>query len=77
MVVRRELADRLGNEGHYFNADQPRHRLVPAGPDHAQIAACAGIYRIPRGDTRPPRWGGAGWSTSSSAPTRQTSWVLS
>ena len=43
MVVRRELADRLGNEGHYFNADHPRHRLVPAGPDHPQIAACAGI----------------------------------
>ena len=43
MVVRRELADRLGNEGHYFVAAQPRNKLVPAGPDHAQIAACAGI----------------------------------
>ena len=43
MYIRRDLADRLGNEGHYFVADQSRHKLVPAGPDHAQVAACAGI----------------------------------
>ena len=43
MLVRRELADRLGNEGHYFAAGQPRRKLVPAGPDLAQITACAGI----------------------------------
>lgn len=43
MYVRRDLADRLGNEGHYFVADEPRFKLVPAGPDHAQVAACAGI----------------------------------
>ncbi len=43
MFVRRELADRLENQGHYFNADHPRHKLVPAGPDHAQTAACAGV----------------------------------
>ncbi len=43
MFVRRDLADRLGNEGHYFVADEPRSKLVPAGPDHAQVAACAGI----------------------------------
>ncbi|MCE2527141.1 MAG: aminotransferase class V-fold PLP-dependent enzyme [Actinomycetia bacterium] len=43
MFVRRDLADQLGNEGHYFVADDLRHKLVPAGPDHAQIAACAGI----------------------------------
>lgn len=43
MYVRRNLANRLGNEGHYFVADQPRNKLVPAGPDHPQIAACAGI----------------------------------
>ena len=43
MFVRRELADRLGNEGHYFVADEPRFKLVPAGPDHAQVAAGAGI----------------------------------
>ncbi len=43
MVVRRELLERLANEGHYFNADEPLKRLVPAGPDHAQIAAARGI----------------------------------
>ena len=43
MFVRRQLAERLGNEGHYFVADHLRHKMVPAGPDHAQVAACAGI----------------------------------
>ncbi|MDP3856518.1 MAG: aminotransferase class V-fold PLP-dependent enzyme [Stagnimonas sp.] len=43
MVVRRPLLDWLGNEGHEFNAAQPRKRLLPAGPDHAQIAAAQGI----------------------------------
>ena len=43
MFVRRDLAESLGNEGHYFVADEPRSKLVPAGPDHAQVAACAGI----------------------------------
>lgn len=43
MVVRRALAGALPNQGHYFNAGQPSKRLVPAGPDHAQVAACAGI----------------------------------
>jgi hypothetical protein len=43
MVVRRALAERLPNQGHYFNAGLRLKRLVPAGPDHAQIAACAGI----------------------------------
>jgi selenocysteine lyase/cysteine desulfurase len=43
MVVRRELLERLGNEGHYFNAREGLKRLIPAGPDHAQIAAARGI----------------------------------
>lgn len=43
MVVRRPLLDRLSNEGHYFNASEWSKRLVPAGPDHAQIAAAQGI----------------------------------
>lgn len=43
MFVRRELAARLENQGHYFHEGQPRHMLTPAGPDHAQVAACAGI----------------------------------
>lgn len=43
MVIRPDLLDELGNEGHYFNAGQPRKRLNPAGPDHAQVAAAAGV----------------------------------
>jgi selenocysteine lyase/cysteine desulfurase len=43
MVVRRDLLERLGNEGHYFNEAEASKRLVPAGPDHAQIAAARGI----------------------------------
>ena len=43
MVVRRGLAERLPNQGHGFNEDIPSLRFSPAGPDHAQIAACGGI----------------------------------
>jgi selenocysteine lyase/cysteine desulfurase len=43
MVVRRALAALLPNQNHYFNASNAEKRLVPSGPDHAQIAACAGI----------------------------------
>ncbi len=43
MVVRKALAERLPNQGHWFNASYPSKRLVPAGPDHAQIAASAGM----------------------------------
>lgn len=43
MAVRPSLAAELPNQGHFFNDTQPRKRLVPSGPDHAQIAASAGI----------------------------------
>jgi selenocysteine lyase/cysteine desulfurase len=43
MAVRPSLAAELPNQGHFFNDTQPRKRLVPAGPDHAQIAASAGV----------------------------------
>ena len=43
MVLGPQLVARLGNEGHYFNADDPFKRLGPAGPDHAQVAAARGI----------------------------------
>jgi cysteine desulfurase family protein (TIGR01976 family) len=43
MVVRRPLLERLPNQSHFFNAEILRKKLVPAGPDHAQIAAAAGI----------------------------------
>ena len=43
MYVRADLLDRVPNQGHFFNADKPTYRLTPAGPDHAEIAAAAGI----------------------------------
>ncbi len=43
MAMRPELADWLPNQAHDFNADAPWKRFTPAGPDHAQIAACAGM----------------------------------
>jgi selenocysteine lyase/cysteine desulfurase len=43
MAVRPSLAAELPNQGHFFNETLPRKRLVPSGPDHAQIAAAAGI----------------------------------
>lgn len=43
MVMREGLGRELPNQGHYFNADALYKRFTPAGPDHAQIAACAGI----------------------------------
>ena len=43
MVVRNGLLERLGNEGHFFNEGERHKRLVPAGPDHAQVAAARGI----------------------------------
>lgn len=43
MAVRPDLARALPNQGHYFNDAKLRSRLLPSGPDHAQIAATAGI----------------------------------
>jgi selenocysteine lyase/cysteine desulfurase len=43
MVIRRALGQLLPNQGHYFNGDVLYKRFTPAGPDHAQIAACAGM----------------------------------
>lgn len=30
-------------QGHYFNADKPHYRMNPAGPQHAEIGALAGL----------------------------------
>lgn len=43
MYVTADLAQRVGNQGHYFNAGSATGRLVPAGPNHAEVAATAGI----------------------------------
>jgi selenocysteine lyase/cysteine desulfurase len=38
-AVRKEMA----NQSHYYYKDEAHYSLTPAGPDHAQIAAAAGI----------------------------------
>lgn len=43
MVIRRDLGMRLPNQGHHFNGDSLYKRFTPAGPDHAQVAASAGM----------------------------------
>ncbi len=43
MTIKRNLVDRLVNQGHFFNAADRGKRVTPAGPDHAQIAAAAGV----------------------------------
>ncbi|QUJ77699.1 aminotransferase class V-fold PLP-dependent enzyme [Sulfitobacter albidus] len=43
MVIRRALGALLPNQGHHFNGNTLYKRFTPAGPDHAQVAACAGM----------------------------------
>lgn len=43
MAIRRELGELLPNQGHFFNSDTLYKRFTPAGPDHAQVAASAGM----------------------------------
>ncbi|MFW8636584.1 aminotransferase class V-fold PLP-dependent enzyme [Cribrihabitans pelagius] len=43
MVIRRALGEALPNQGHFFNGDALCKRFTPAGPDHAQVAASAGM----------------------------------
>lgn len=43
MVVRRQFGFELPNQAHFFNGEVLYKRFTPAGPDHAQVAACAGM----------------------------------
>jgi len=43
MTIKRALGEKLPNQGHFFNANSLYKRFTPAGPDHAQIAASAGL----------------------------------
>lgn len=43
MVIRQDLNERLPNQGHFFNEGYPTKRFTPSGPDHAQVAASAGV----------------------------------
>jgi len=43
MTIRRALGELLPNQAHWFNAEMLYKRFTPAGPDHAQVAASAGM----------------------------------
>ena len=43
MVVRAAAMSALSNQSHYFNDSYGHKRLIPAGPDHAQVAALQGV----------------------------------
>jgi selenocysteine lyase/cysteine desulfurase len=43
MVLREAFGFELPGQGHFFNHGTLSKRHTPAGPDHAQIAACAGM----------------------------------
>ena len=43
MVITEDFGAELPAQGHSFNAGSLYKRYTPAGPDHAQIAACAGM----------------------------------
>ena len=43
MVIRAGFGAELPNQGHHFNGGTLYKRFTPAGPDHAQIAASAGM----------------------------------
>jgi selenocysteine lyase/cysteine desulfurase len=43
MTIARAMGEALPAQCHHFNAGSLYKRFTPAGPDHAQIAACAGM----------------------------------
>ena len=43
MTITRKFGEILPAQGHWFNAGTLYKRFTPSGPDHAQIAACAGM----------------------------------
>jgi selenocysteine lyase/cysteine desulfurase len=43
LYVRRALSSELEGQSHYFNRDQDAKRYNPAGPQHSQVAASAGV----------------------------------
>lgn len=43
MLLSRAFASELPAQGHFFNAETLYKRHTPAGPDHAQVAASAGM----------------------------------
>ena len=44
MVIRDRAKAVIEPQAHYFNHDYPMKYMVPAGPDHAQVAAANGMF---------------------------------
>ena len=44
MVIRDSARSLIAPQAHYFNHDNPHKYMVPAGPDHAQVAASNGMF---------------------------------
>jgi len=43
MYINRDIHGDLTSQAHYFNSGNPNKDFNPAGPQHAQVAACAGV----------------------------------
>lgn len=43
MYLREGISGHLAAQCHFFNAESPGKQFNPAGPQHAQVAACAGV----------------------------------
>ncbi|MBG0790468.1 MAG: aminotransferase class V-fold PLP-dependent enzyme [Desulfovibrionaceae bacterium] len=43
MVIAPDMAENLHNQGHYFHEGVRVKRLMPSGPDHAQIGSAKGV----------------------------------
>ncbi len=44
MVIRDSARGHIKPQAHYFNHEKPAKYMVPAGPDHAQVAAANGMF---------------------------------
>ena len=43
LYINREIHGDMTSQAHYFNSGDPAKDFNPAGPQHAQVAACAGV----------------------------------
>ena len=43
LYINREVSSELASQAHYFNLGHAGYDFNPAGPQHAQVAACAGV----------------------------------
>ncbi|MEE9333258.1 MAG: aminotransferase class V-fold PLP-dependent enzyme [Granulosicoccaceae bacterium] len=43
MTITPAVAELMGNQGHFFNKGVTHKQFLPAGPDHAQVAATTGV----------------------------------